>query len=224
MSRRRSVTNHSDATFSRFTATFIESAFDYKRIMTPETYEIIKDIADAKSSPFASLFISIIANYIAAKSKAKIQMTARTDRWTMNLNTYSIFIGPQCSGKTPTIKAAIMEPFKELGTDLRNSIKGRMTMAALADELADREKGHNVYMVNSEVAETLCRHVDSSKSKSNGDLALLNQVYSGEDVDNGYTTRNDQHIPGDAALCILGMAYHVYFITKMIFRFLKEYL
>ena len=224
MSRRRSISNQSDATFSRFTATFINSAFDYKRVMTPETYEVIKDIVDAKSSPFASLFLSVITmtNYIAAASKAKVQMTARTGRWTMNLNTYSIFIGPQCSGKTPTIKAAVMEPFKGLGASLRSTIKGRLTMAALADELADNEKGHNVYMVNSGVAETLCRHVESSKAKSNGDLALLNQVYSGEDVDNSYTTRNDQHIPGDAALCILGMAYHFYFITNI--RFLKEYL
>ena len=98
-----------------------------------------------------------------------------------------------------------MEPLKGLRSDhYRNSIKGRMTMAALADVLADNDQGHNCYMVNSEISETLSRHVESSSKKSNGDLALLNQVYSGEDDVNGFKTRKNQSIPDDATLCILG--------------------
>ena len=38
-------------------------------------------------------------------------------------------------------------------------------MAALADALANKEHGHNVYMVNSEAAETLSRRLESSSKK-----------------------------------------------------------
>ena len=144
-------------------------------------------------------------NYIAAASKTKLQMTEQANRWSMNLNTYSMFIGPPSCGKTPTIKAAVTEPFKGLQSSFNDSIRGRLTMSKLADELANDDTGNNIFLVNSEAAETLSRHVECSNKKANGDLALLNQVYSGEDGVNGYTTRADQHIPDDAALCILGM-------------------
>ena len=175
--------------------------------MSTDMYNILNDISQAKSAPFGALFLSMITttNYIAASAKTLLQMSAQSGRWTMNLNTYSMFIGPPCCGKTPTIKAAVTEPIKTLSNELFETIKGRLTMAALADALANKEHGHNVYMVNSEAAETLSRHLESSSKKSNGDIALLNQVYSGEDVVNAYTTRNDQHIPDNASLCILGM-------------------
>ena len=206
MSRRKSISNHSEETFAKYTSTFINSAYDYRRIMSENTYLIVRDIALAKGAPFGALFLSIITtiNYIAAAAKVKIQMAATSNQWTMNLNTYAIFIGPPSCGKTPTIKAAVMDPLKAMPGDIFRTIKGRLTMSALADALSNKETGNNVYMVNSEAAETISRHVESSNKKSNGDLALLNQVYSGEDIVNGYTTRHAQGIPHNAALCILG--------------------
>ncbi len=127
--------------------------------MSENAFRVLSDISMARNAPFGAFFLTILTtvNFIAAASKVKLQMAARMNQWLMNTNTFSVFIGPPTCGKTNTIKAAIMDPFKEIGRNLKESIKGRMTMAALADSLADKDSGHKVYMVNSEVAETLSR-------------------------------------------------------------------
>ena len=87
-------------------------------------YNILNDISQAKSAPFGASFISMITttNYIAASAKTLLQMSAQSGRWTMNLNTYSMFIGSPCCGKTPTIKAAVTEPIKTLSNEIRNKV------------------------------------------------------------------------------------------------------
>ena len=179
--------------------------------MSKNCFNVLQDIAQAKNAPFGALFISILTtiNYIAAAAKTKIQMKPTQGQWVLNLNTYSIFIGPPSCGKTPTIKAAIFEPLSALGGKIKESVKGRMTMAALADALSDYTLGNKVYMVNSEVAETLSRNVENSSKKSNGDISMINQVYTGEDGNSGYTSRKDHNIPNDATLCILGKSFQL---------------
>ena len=81
MNRRKSISSHGDATFAKFTSTFINSSFNYKSIMSTEMYSILNDIAQAKSAPFGALFLSMVTttNYIAASSKTKLQMAAQVD-------------------------------------------------------------------------------------------------------------------------------------------------
>ena len=74
-------------------------------------------------------------NYIAASAKVKIQMTSKMNQWTMNLNTYAIFIGPQCSGKTPCIKTAVVDPLRSMTGDIIKNVKMRLTMSAICDDL-----------------------------------------------------------------------------------------
>ncbi len=148
MNRKRLVTNHSDGTFAKFTSQFINSPFDYSSIMSEKCHNVLRDIALAKHAPFGSLFLTILTtiNFIAAAAKTKIQMTRRAGQWFINLNTYGIFIGPPSCGKTPTIKAAINEPLNALECNLKDAIKGRLTMASLADNLSDQSNGHRVFI------------------------------------------------------------------------------
>ena len=108
MNRKRSISNHNNGTFTKFMSQFINSPFHYTNIMSKNCFIVLQDIAQAKNAPFGALFISILTtiNYIAAAAKTKIQMKPKQEQLVLNLNTYSIFLGPPSCGKTPTIKAA----------------------------------------------------------------------------------------------------------------------
>ena len=67
-----------------------------------------------------------------------------------------MFVGPPGSGKTPTVKVSVKDPFKEIGGDWPSLILDRGTVSALADQLA--ESG-SVFLVNTEFHEVLCRSI-----------------------------------------------------------------
>ena len=145
---------------------------------------------------FASLVTTI--NYIAAHRKATIEIRRN---YITNLNTYFIFVGQPSTGKSPAIKAAVVQPFSKL--NMTEELISSSTSSGLSKLLANNNAA---YIVNPEISDYLLKVLKNNDENYSGDMELLCKLYSGESCCLKYSTENSRTIKEDCTLCILGIS------------------
>ena len=184
----------------------IQGKFTYEEILSKELFDFLNNLSISKGSNIDYMFLSVITtiNFILAKAKCKINIREQADPYMVNLNTFSIFVGPPNSNKSGTIDIAVTTPLHDLGFD--KNIVQKPSASSLNRELSNPDNDNAVIMINSEVHELLLAKIRATLERASGDLSVLNQVYSGEEVKHTFTSRKSTkyHIPKGAVLCIVG--------------------
>ena len=186
--------------------------FKYKEIISDQLFQYLENLAISKGTNLDYLFLTVITavNFILAKARCKVDLRGQDfSQWLCNLNTYSIFVGPPTTNKSGVLEFALVKPFNDKNLDIH--VVNKPTTSALAQALGDAETDHAVILENSEISELLASNISNSKDSYTGDISLLNKIYSGEQVKQIFSTRQNDDIPADSVLCIIGKIIHFIF-------------
>ena len=100
-------------------------------------------------------------NFMLALKRVNVDLPSTTDTWSVNLNTYTIFVGPSQTGKMPSMKLSVQNPFNKL--NMKEHMEVIPTAQTLAKSVANADIDHAVMMVNSEIHELLKRMLENRR-------------------------------------------------------------
>lgn len=192
------INSQPEETWAELNSRFIKHDVDYEEVLSSQLLKFVKNRAISVGTNIGYVLSSMIttANFLAGKNKNLIEIR---NGYTINLNTFVIFVGQPSTGKSPALKLAVYNPLQSIDEDL--SVMSTATTSGLTKFLCNN---NCAYIVNAEIQEYLYKILRKNDENYTGDVEILSKVFSGEKITMQFSTENKRNIPESCAFCILG--------------------
>ncbi|XP_057299501.1 uncharacterized protein LOC130630121 [Hydractinia symbiolongicarpus] len=195
------INSQPEEVWAELNSRFINHDVKYENVLSEQLFTYLNNKATAAGTNIGYVLASVIttANYLTSKNHGSIEIR---NGYSINLNTFFLFVGQPSTGKSPAIKMAVNQPLKAIQED--TDIISNTTTSGLTKCLCSRKC---TYIVNAEIQEYLYKILKKNDENYTGDMEILSKIFSGENVSIQFSTENNRYIPENCALCILGNGF-----------------
>ncbi|XP_057297169.1 uncharacterized protein LOC130626079 isoform X2 [Hydractinia symbiolongicarpus] len=195
------INSQPEEVWAELNSRFINHDVKYENVLSEQLFTYLNNKATAAGTNIGYVLASVIttANYLTSKNHGSIEIR---NGYSINLNTFFLFVGQPSTGKSPAIKMAVNQPLKAIQED--TDIISNTTTSGLTKCLCTRKC---TYIVNAEIQEYLYKILKKNDENYTGDMEILSKIFSGENVSIQFSTENNRYIPENCALCILGNGF-----------------
>jgi len=198
MTSRKIINSEPDETWSELGTRLMKNDADYSQFLKPDTLQYFLDKSKSCGTNIGYIVLTVITsiNFLLSKSKSKIEISAGFE---MNLNLFSLFVGPPSTGKSTAFKTGITEPINSIG--LNDYVISNCTCSGLLKLLSTAKAA---YIASPEITEFLLKVLKSDDENNLTNAAVLCKLYSGELCNEVFATTNSRSVEENLAFCILG--------------------
>ena len=189
-SRLATIRKQPDSTWALLQKRLISIADPFESLFPEGVWKFIQNKADSISTNAGYVVASLLTTtaFVAG-------MTSKLSIGTleMPLNVFTIFVGPPTTGKSQALKECAVSPMSAVSmeNDSESCVINKCTSSGLIKTIAKNEKG---YLLSGEIFYVLFKLLKSDKENATGDVQVLCQLFSGEQISYRYAKERSREI------------------------------